>query len=73
MSQALDFLISRAGLLLQEKAQAGETFDIVLNGYSARKIGAQRTPYLRIQLRDVNWNFMQLIYDIDVPYQAALL
>lgn len=71
VEQAFD--VNHTTLLLQEKAKPGETFDIVLNGYSARTIGAPRTPTLTIKLEDVNWNFMQLIYDIDVPYQAALL
>ncbi len=71
VEQAFD--VNHTTLLLQEKAQPGETFDILLNGYSARQIGAARTPHLTVTLEDVNWNFTQLIYDIDVPYQAALL
>ena len=71
IEQAFD--VNHTTLLLQEKAQPGETFDIVLNGYSGRKIGTPRTPVLHVNLEDVNWNFVQLIYDMDVPYQAALL
>ncbi len=71
VEQAFD--ANHTTLLLQEKAQPGETFDIVLNGYSGRRQSAARTTHLTVKLQDVNWNFMQLIYDIDVPYQAALL
>lgn len=71
IEQAFD--VNHTTLLLQEKAQPGEVFEIELNGYSARKIGTPRTPVLNILLEDVNWNFVQLIYDMDVPYQAALL
>ncbi len=71
VEQAFD--VNHTTLLLQEKAQPGETFDIVLNGYSGRRNGAFPTAHLTVKLQDVNWNFMQLIYDIDVPYQAALL
>ena len=71
IEQAFD--VNHTTLLLQEKAQPGEVFDIVLNGYSGRKIGTPRTPVLKVKLEDVNWNFVQLIYDMDVPYQAALL
>ncbi len=71
VEQALD--ANHTTLLLQEKAQPGETFDIVLNGYSGRKPDASRTAHLGVRLRDINREFEQLIYDIDVPYQAALL
>ncbi len=56
-----------------ENAKAGDVFDIVLNAYSARAIGTPRTPVLEILLEEVNSELVQLIYDIDVPYQAALM
>ena len=71
IEQAFD--VNHTTLLLQEKAQPGEVFEIELNGYSARKIGTPRTPVLNVALEDVNWNFVQLIYDMESPYQAALL
>ncbi len=71
VEQAFD--VNHTTLLLQEQARAGETFDIVLNGYSARKIGAVRPPVLKLKLQELNSDLIGLIYDLDVPYQAALL
>ena len=71
VEQAFD--VNHRMLVLQEKAVPGETFEIVLNGYSASKIGDPKKPYLTVTLDDVNYELTQLIYDIDVPYQAAIL
>ncbi|MBR5752289.1 MAG: alpha-mannosidase [Clostridia bacterium] len=62
-------------LVLQEKAKPGETFEIFLQAYhntQSNKAG-RMPPRMRLYLADYMDDVQQLYYDIDVPYQAAML
>ncbi len=72
IEQAFD--TKHTSLLLQQKAKPGETFDIVLNAYTViNKLQPMDPPVLFVSLDDVDENLVQLIYDIEVPYEAAIL
>ncbi len=60
-------------MTLQETAGPGETFPVVLNAYTAKKTPEQTEPILSVSVNDVNENLTQLVYDIKMPYEAAML
>ena len=70
--QAFD--TKHTSLTLQKNAKPGESFEFLLNAYTVidRRI-PMPAPVLHLSLDDVDEELVQLIYDIDVPYQAAIL
>lgn len=60
-------------LLLQEAAEPGTRFDILLNAYSALPGPGQIPPVLELTVEDIHEPLAQLCYDIEVPLEAALL
>ena len=65
-------------LMLDKKAEGGKRYDILLEGYANCEWpnhGPRNLtpPRLDLQLQDVCADVEQLVYDIDVIYQAALL
>ncbi|MBO4367948.1 MAG: alpha-mannosidase, partial [Clostridia bacterium] len=72
IEQAFD--TKHTALLLSETPEPGRTFDVLLNGYapSLRRPG-QRPPRLEITLTDEDAELIGLIYDIEVPLEAACL
>lgn len=69
MVQAFDTKHTR--LLLQSKAVPGQTFSILLRGYSKLSDKNQTPPVLSLFLADVNPDVEALIYDIKVPWEAV--
>ena len=65
-------------LTLDDVAVPGKTYEIFMQGYANRASTGMSgqvllPPRLSVFMNDVCEDVVQLIYDIDVPYQAALL
>lgn len=63
-------------LTLQQEALPYASFDIMLNAYAGAPAANQergRYPVMELLLQDINEPLCQLLYDIQVPYQAAIL
>ena len=72
IEQAFD--TKHTSMLLQRSAEPFKKFDILLNAYAViRPDEPVAPPVLHLSLDDVDENLIQLIYDIEVPYQAAVL
>ncbi len=71
IEQAFD--TRHTSLTLAAEAKPGETFSVVLNGYAPPPDPHKASPVLEILLQDINEPVQQLVYDIAVPHEAALL
>lgn len=64
-------------LVLDDTAQPGKTYDVYLQAYNSIEQGAYfvggTAPRLYVNVDDVCDDVVQLHYDINVPWQAALL
>ena len=69
--QAFD--VNHRELVLMEKAVPGTRFELVLNGYSNQVALGMPLPVLELTLSDENAQFVQLIHDMRLPYEAAIL
>ncbi len=65
-------------LVLEDRAQPGKTYEVFLQGYANSEWPNhgprnQTPPRLLLHVQDVCEDVQQLVYDLDVIYQAALL
>ena len=51
----------------------GAAHTVELQGYSAPALPGQRPPILRLTIEDRHAQLEQLVYDLSVPYEAAML
>ena len=60
---------------LQAKAVPGANFEIEMDAYTPidKRLESQRPPVLYLSLDDIDEQLEQLCYDIEVPYEAAIL
>ena len=74
IEQAFD--TKHTSLTLQKEALPYSSFDVMLNAYACIP-GAehlkQKPPILELVLQDINEPLCQMVYDIRVPYEAAVL
>ena len=60
-------------LVLTDAAGAGRSYDILFEGYVPKLRGFEAPARLLIELKDINREVEQLVYDIQVPWEAACL
>ena len=76
IEQAFD--TQHVSLVLDDRAVPGKTYDIFMQGY-ANSVTIQNghaasiAPHLAVFVNDVCEDVVQLVYDLDVPYQSAIL
>ena len=76
IEQALD--TRHTAVVLDQQAVPGKKYEFKLQAYAnsfvpATSARAEVPPRLWVYVNDVNEDVVQLIYDLDVPYQAILL
>ncbi len=71
IEQAFD--TRHTSMTLQKRAKPGQRFDVALKGYAAPTPENSPFPILSIALEDIDEPLQQLVYDIAVPHEAALL
>ena len=76
IEQAFD--TQHTSLVLEEKAIPGKTYEVFIQGYANYFMPnhgshSEIPPRLSLSLNDVCEDVVQLVYDLDVPYQALLL
>ncbi len=71
IEQAFD--TKHTSLTLQDAAKPFSSFAVTLDAYAQPTETGRALPYLTVALEDIDEAMAQLCYDIETPYQAAIL